>query len=90
MKLLAVVPLDTRIQAARELMAYVYPKLSAQQISGQVDVIDTQVPTEQILRDPKLSAALAELAMMVANGEEEPEDGCLQLPSGIIDATIGD
>jgi hypothetical protein len=89
-KQLAVVPLDTRILAARELLGYVYPRLSAQQIESTVDTTVTPaLPTEAILRDARLCEAMSELALLVAT-EGADYDSRPLLPGPNADRVIGD
>lgn len=88
-KQLAVVPLDTRIQAARELLAYMYPRLQATQIQGHVDVpVQVELPTAEILANPALAASLSELALLVAS--QGINEGPRTDVPGLMDRVIGD
>jgi hypothetical protein len=90
-KLLAVVPLDTRILCARELLGYVYPKLSAQQMQTTVDVDASMsaLPIDAILKSPELTAALTDLALLVAE-QETSEATRPYLAPVLVDAMIRD
>jgi hypothetical protein len=72
-KQLTVVSTELRVQCATTLCGYMYPRLSAQHVQGEVKVpVEVSLPVERILSDPKLSEAMAELALLVAStGDDE-------------------
>jgi hypothetical protein len=91
-KQMLVVPLDTRIQCARELIGYMYPRLQATELSGQLDVpVELHLPTAEILKNPQLSGALQDLAMLVAQSADSTSDDQQPhtLPAGVRACMLG-
>jgi hypothetical protein len=70
-----VTELDTvqRLDAAKNVAPYLAPKLNATQVTGKDEgpIQTQQLPTDAIMRDPKLAEALGELALMMAEGSED-------------------
>jgi hypothetical protein len=66
-KELAAVPLDVRIECAKTLAGYMYPRLQATQIAGPgggpVPIEDSRMDIERLMADPKLVAAATALAL---------------------------
>jgi hypothetical protein len=61
------VPREMRIDAAKAVAPYVHPKLLAQQLTGVNDgPVQFELPTGEILKNAKLTEALSDLALMVA------------------------
>lgn len=66
-KQLVVVPLDTRILCARELMGYVYPKLQAQAIQAEVSaVVENDIDITALIGDPEMARHAQALALKLA------------------------
>lgn len=67
--------LDTgqRLDAAKNVAAYIVPKLAQTAVTGKDEgpIQTQQLPTDAILRDPKLADALGDLALMLA---EQPDE----------------
>lgn len=68
---------NQRLDAAKSVAPYIAPKLNATTLTGKDDgPIQTQaLPTDKILADPRLSSALGDLALLVA--QASPEDVAL-------------
>ena len=67
------VSLDTRLDAAKTVMNYLYPRLSAQQISGKdegpVQVARADFDITSIMNNPELCAAAQSLSLMLTEQE---------------------
>jgi hypothetical protein len=76
------VPLDVRLDAAKTVANYIYPRLSSQEISGPEGgpIPATHLDVTAILANPQLAAAAQELALMVAEREAEAADGPAEYP----------
>lgn len=84
MKQLTAVSTELRVQCATTLCGYMYPRLSAQQVQGEIKVpVEINLPLDRIMRDPKLSDAIAELALIVAS-EGDGEQRAAALPYAVI------
>jgi hypothetical protein len=72
---------DQRIDAAKALLGYLYPKLQAVQVTGKdeepLQVEMSALSVTQILSDPALADAAQKMALMLAEqlGPEKPHTG---------------
>jgi len=65
------VSLDTRMDAAKQVMAYMYPRLMAQQITGTGDgpLEVATLDVTKLLQDPAMAAMAQDLAISLALSE---------------------
>ena len=65
------IDLATRLDAAKNVAGYLYPRLSAQQVTGKDDgpVAVAALDVAAILANPALAAAAQELALQVVEAE---------------------
>jgi hypothetical protein len=71
-----VVPMDTRVKCAFELMAYTYPRLSMQAVQAQVDTtVGVELDIGKLLADPDAARAAQELAIKLAQQEQAQVQG---------------
>jgi hypothetical protein len=65
------VPLDVRLDAARTVAPYIYPRLSSTEISGPEGgpIPTAHLDVTAILANPQLAKAAQELALMVVEQE---------------------
>ena len=70
-KVKAVVPLDVRLDAAKTVINYMYPRLTATQVTGADDgpVELATLDFTPILANPELSRAAQEIAMQLAEAQ---------------------
>jgi hypothetical protein len=76
------VDLATRLSACRDVAGYLYPKLSAQQVTGKDDgpLAVATLDVTQILANPALADAAQQLALMVVEQEISEERAGLPAP----------
>ena len=62
------IPLDTRLDAAKTVVNYLYPRLTAQQVSGPADrpIETVTFDITKLLQDPVAVEAAQKLALMMA------------------------
>lgn len=67
------VPMDMRMDAAKAVAPYVHPRLQAQTLTGPGDgpVQVTNIPVSEILKDPKMAGALSDLALLIAEADDD-------------------
>ena len=70
-KVKATVPLDVRLDAAKTIIGYMYPRLNATQVTGADDgpVELATLDFTPILANPELSLAAQEIAMQLAEAQ---------------------
>ena len=75
------VPLQTRLEAAKSLMSYLYPKLAATEISGAdggpVEVATLDVA--EIMANPDLAKAAQQMALMLAEQAADTDNDAATL-----------
>lgn len=96
-KQLVVVPLQTRVQCAIELMVYSYPRLSQQSVATHNESVHASVDITKLIENPATARAAQELALQIATGgmledseddeEEENEQPALPAPDPAADFT---
>ena len=66
------IPLDTRLDAAKTVANYLYPRLTAQQISGPSEgpIETVTFDINKLLQDPEAMAAAEKLALLMAVPDE--------------------
>lgn len=71
---LTVVPLALRIECAKTITGYLYPRLNSQHVQAEVSTPGSvRFPTEEVLRNPALVGPLSELAILIAMQPDEDD-----------------
>lgn len=66
------VTLAMKLDAAKSVAPYLHARLQATQVTGKDEgPVEMVLPTADILKDPKISSALADLALLVASGDRD-------------------